>query len=122
MLERLDHEYSYKDPSGFHFLNTETYDDVVVPDDIIAVVKNYLIEGQAYTLLFADGIVADIELPPSMKMLVTDAPEGVKGDSANNSNKSVTMETGLVLNVPLFIGPGETLLVKTDDGSYMGRA
>ncbi len=122
MLERIEHEYSYKDPGGFHFLNNETFDDVVVPNDIIDLVKNFLIEGQTYTLLFADGAVADIELPPSMKMKVEDAPEGVKGDSANNSNKSVTMETGLVVNVPLFIGPGETLLIKTDDGSYMSRA
>ncbi len=122
MLERINHEYSYKDSGGYHFLNTETYDDVAVHDDIIDTVRNYLIEGQAYTLLFADGVVADIELPPSMEMIVAEAPEGVKGDSANNSNKTVTMETGLVVQAPLFINPGEKLLIKTEDGSYMSRA
>ncbi|MEM1084099.1 MAG: elongation factor P [Verrucomicrobiota bacterium] len=122
MLERVPHEYSYKDSAGDHFLNSETYDDVVVPEEIIESVKDYLIEGQQYTLLFADGVVADIELPPSMEMVVTDAPEGVKGDSANNSNKTVTMETGLVIQAPLFINPGEKLVIKTDDGTYMSRA
>ncbi len=122
MLERIPHEYSYKDSAGHHFLHTETYDDVVVPEEIIDLVKDYLIEGQAYTLLFADGVVADIELPQSMEMTVAEAPEGVKGDSANNSNKTVTMETGLVVQAPLFINPGERLVIKTEDGSYMGRA
>ena len=122
MLERVPHEYSYKDAEGHHFLNSETYDDVVVVDEIIETCKDYLIEGQGYTLLFADGVVADIELPQSMEMTVADAPEGVKGDSANNSNKTVTMETGLVIQAPLFINPGDRLQIKTEDGSYMGRA
>ncbi|BCX49961.1 elongation factor P [Haloferula helveola] len=122
MLERIPHEYSYKDAAGHHFLNNETYDDVVVHEDIIEGVKDYLLEGQTYTLLFADGVVADIELPQSMEMTVTEAPEGVKGDSANNSNKTVTMETGLVVQAPLFINPGERLIIKTEDGSYVSRA
>lgn len=122
MLERIAHEFSYKDSGGFHFLNNDTYDDVAVHDEIIDTMKNYLIEGQSYTLLFADGVVADIELPPSMIMVVADSPEGVKGDSANNAYKSATMETGLVVQVPLFINPGERLIIKTDDGSYMSRA
>lgn len=122
MLERVPHEYSYKDAEGHHFLNSETYDDVVIPAEIIDSCKDYLLEGQEYTLLFADGVVADIELPQSMEMTVAEAPEGVKGDSANNSNKTVTMETGLVIQAPLFINPGDRLQIKTEDGSYMGRA
>jgi elongation factor P len=122
LLERIPHEYSYKDSSGYHFLHNETYDDVAVHDDIIDSVRNYLIEGNTYTLLFADGLVADIELPPSMEMIVAESPEGVKGDSANNAYKSATMETGLVVQVPLFINPGEKLIIKTEDGSYISRA
>ena len=122
MLERIPHEYSYKDSEGHHFLHTETYDDVVVPQEIIDEVKDYLIESQVYTLLFADGVVADIELPQSMEMEVAEAPEGIKGDSANNSNKTVTMETGLIIQAPLFINPGDRLIIKTEDGSYVSRA
>lgn len=122
MLERIPHEYSYKDSSGYHFLNPETYDDTIVPEDLVEPVKNYLIDGQVYTIMLADGAVAAIDLPASMVMTVTESSEGVKGDSANNVYKPATMETGLVVQVPLFINVGEKINVKTEDNSYLGRA
>lgn len=122
VLERTPHEYSYKDSSGYHFLEPNTYEDVVVFEDLIEPVKFYLIEGQLYTLLIADGIVVSIELPLTMVMTVAESSEGVKGDSANNVYKPATMETGLVVQVPLFINPGERINVKTEDNSYTGRA
>lgn len=122
MLERTPHEYSYKDSSGYHFLNPETYEDVAVHEELVAPVKNYLIEAQIYTLMFTDGVVASIELPPSMVMTVAESSEGVKGDSANNVYKPATMETGLIVQVPLFINVGEKINVKTEDNSYLGRS
>jgi elongation factor P len=122
LLERIEHEYSYKDSSGYHFLNTVTFEDVAVHEDLVNPVKNYLIEGQSYQVLFTDSSVAAIELPPSMVMIVADSPAGVKGDSANNVYKAAIMETGLSMQVPLFINPGEKLNVKTEDGTYLGRA
>jgi elongation factor P len=79
-------------------------------------------EGQKYTVQFADDVVVGIELPPSVIMTVTEAPEGVKGDSANNVYKAAIMETGLQVQVPLFIGPGDKISVKTEDNSYLGRS
>lgn len=122
MLERDSHEYSYKDSSGYHFLHPETYEDVVVNDELIEGVKNYLIEGELYTLMIADGEVVSIDLPQSMTMTVAESSEGVKGDSANNVYKPATMETGLIVQVPLFINQGERINVKTEDNSYLGRA
>ena len=122
MLERTPHEYSYKDSSGYHFLDPNTYEDAVVHEDFIESVKNYLIEGQLYTLMIADGAVVSIELPLSMTMTVAESSEGVKGDSANNVYKPAVMETGLVVQVPLFINVGEKINVKTEDNSYLGRA
>ena len=122
LLERIPHEYSYKDSSGYHFLNPETYEDTVVYEDLVEPVKNYLIDGQVYTVLLADSIVASIDLPPSMVMTVVESSEGVKGDSANNVYKPATMQTGLVVQVPLFINVGERINVKTEDNSYLGRA
>ncbi len=84
--------------------------------------KNYLIDGQVYTILLADSNVASIDLPPSMVMTVVESSEGVKGDSANNVYKPATMQTGLVVQVPLFINVGERINVKTEDNSYLGRA
>lgn len=122
LLERVPHEYSYKDSGGYHFLNPETYEDTVIFDDLVDPVKNYLIEGQLYSIMLADGVVASIDLPPSMVMTVTESSEGVKGDSANNVYKPAVMETGLVVQVPLFINVGERINVKTEDNSYLGRA
>ena len=122
MLERTPHEYSYKDSSGYHFLDPNPYEDAVVHEDLIEGVKNYLIEGQLYTLMIADGAVVSIELPLTMTMTVAESSEGVKGDSANNVYKPAVMETGLVVQVPLFINVGEKINVKTEDNSYLGRA
>lgn len=122
MLERDQHEYSYKDSSGYHFLHPTSYEDVLVHEDLIEGVKSYLIEGELYTLLIADGNVVSIELPMTMTMSVAESSEGVKGDSANNVYKPATMETGLIVQVPLFINQGEKISVKTEDNSYLGRA
>ena len=75
-----------------------------------------------YTLMIADGSVVSVELPLSMVMTVAESSEGVKGDSANNVYKPAIMETGLVVQVPLFINLGEKINVKTEDNSYQGRS
>ncbi len=122
VLNKDAHEYSYKDGDGYHFMHPETFDDVVLNEDLVKGVKLYLIEGQKYLIVFTDDSVAGIELPPSMVMTITEAPEGVKGDSANNVYKAAITETGLTVQVPLFIGPGQKISVKTEDGSYLGKA
>jgi elongation factor P len=121
-LNREPHEYSYKDGDGYHFIHPETYDDVLVGAAMIEDVKDYLIEGEKYTLLQSDDVVVAVELPPSIVMEIAEAPEGVKGDSANNVYKAAITVTGLQVQVPLFIGPGEKISVKTEDGTYLGRA
>jgi elongation factor P len=121
-LSRDDYEYSYKDADGYHFLHTETYDDISVGEHLVKPVKDYLIEGNKYVLLMTDDVVAAIELPAAMAMTVAESADGVRGDSANNVQKPATMETGLVVQVPLFINRGEKISVKTEDGTYLGRA
>lgn len=121
-LVKDDYEYSYKDSSGYHFLHIQTYEDVCVAEHLVAPVKNYLIEGQKYVVVMTDDVVAAIELPAAMVMTVAESADGVRGDSANNVQKPATMETGLVVSVPLFINRGEKISVKTEDGTYLGRA
>lgn len=120
-LAREEYEFSYIDGMGYHFLNPDTFEDITVSEDIVEPVKDYLMEGNIYILLFTDETVVSVELPASIAMEVAEAPEGIKGDSANNVYKSATMTTGLVVQVPLFIKPGEKISVKTEDGSYLGR-
>jgi elongation factor P len=121
-VSREPYELSYTDPAGYHFLHQETYEDVTVPQELVADIKHYLVEGQIYTIVFTEGAVASVELPTTMDMTIAEAPEGVKGDSANNVYKAAVTETGLSVQVPLFIGPGDRITVKTEDGSYTGRA
>jgi len=122
VLNKDAHEYSYKDGDGYHFLHPETYDDVTLGEDMVKDVRLYLLEGQKYLIIFTDDTVAGIELPPSIVMTITEAPEGVKGDSANNVYKAAVTETGLTVQVPLFIGPGQKISIKTEDGTYLGKA
>ncbi len=121
-LNKVDHEYSYKDSSGYHFIHPETYDDVLVSTQLVDTVRKYLIEGSKYILVFTDETIAAIELPASMIMTVAESSDGVRGDSANNMYKPAMMETGLMVQVPLFINQGEKISVKTEDGTYLGRA
>jgi elongation factor P len=116
------YEYSYADGDGHHFLHPQTFDDIIVPEALVRDIKGYLVENNRYTILFTDGAVAAVELPASMELEVADAPDGVKGDSANNNYKSVTMTTGLVVQAPLFIKTGERLRINTADGKYLSRA
>ena len=115
-------EYSYKDRDGYHFMDPETYEDILIGTEMGKEAKDFLIENEKYDLLYVDDRPLSIQLPPSVSMKVIEAPEAIKGDTVNNVQKPVTLETGLVVSVPLFIKAGETIRINTDDVSYAGRA
>lgn len=115
-------EYSYKDGDDYVFSDPETYETVTVPPEIVGDGKNYLIENAMVTMTFVQDKAVEIELPSSVILSVTDAPEGIRGDSANNVQKAVKMETGITIQVPLFIKTGEKLKIDTRTGKYMERA
>ena len=81
-----------------------------------------MVENGQVTMTFVDDKAVQIELPPSVVLAVTDAPEGIRGDSANNVQKAVVMETGISIQAPLFIKTGEKLKIDTRTGKYMERA
>ena len=114
-------EYSYQDTEGYHFLNTETYEDTVLTESMIEETKQFLCEGNGYDILFVDGEPIQIQLPAAVELEVSEAPEGVRGDTANAGLKPVTTVTGLTVQVPLFIKTGNIIKVSTDDRSYLGR-
>jgi elongation factor P len=115
-------EYSYKVGADYVFSDPETYETVTLPPELVGDGKDYLIENASVTMTFVDEKAVQIELPPSVVLTVKDAPEGIRGDSANNVQKSVTMETGINLQVPLFIKSGEKVKIDTRTGKYMERA
>ena len=115
-------EYSYKDGDDFVFSDPETYETVTVTPELVGDVKNYLIENGLVTITFVEDKAVTIELPPSVVLTVTDAPEGIRGDSANNVQKTITLETGVTVQAPLFIKTGEKIKIDTRTGKYMERA
>ena len=120
MTTKMD--FSYKDGEDFVFSDPETYETITLSPEIVGDAKNYLVENASVTVTLVDEKPVEIELPSSVVLTVTDAPEGIRGDSANNVQKAVTMETGIVVQVPLFIKTGEKLKIDTRTGKYMERA
>jgi elongation factor P len=115
-------EFSYKDGDDFVFSDPETYETITLSPEIVGDAKNYLVENAPVTVTFVEDKAVDIELPSAVFLKVADAPEGIRGDSANNVQKAVLMETGITVQVPLFIKTGERLKIDTRTGKYMERA
>src|SRR5579863_2026151 len=115
-------EFSYKDGEDFVFSDPETYETVNLPPELVGDAKNFLVENAQVTMTFVEEKAVSIELPSSVVLTVLDAPEGIRGDSANNVQKAVTMETGITVEAPLFIKTGEKLKIDTRTGKYMERA
>jgi len=115
-------ELSYEADESYVFMNPSTFEEVYVPRKIIEDITGFLVPGQSYDIMFVDGKPVTVNLPVAVEMKVTDAPPAIKGDTSGNVLKPVTLETGLVVNVPLFIKEGEVIRVNTEDKSYLGRA
>jgi elongation factor P len=121
-VERVPMQFSYADGNIMYFMNTETYDQVPLSENIVGDAKNYLPENGTCDVLFLGEEAIGIELPASVVMTIVKCEPGVKGDTATGSTKPATLETGLVVNVPLFINEGEKIRVNTTTGAYQERA
>jgi len=121
-VNRQKLEFSYKDQTGFHFMDPETYETLSLNENLLEEAKDFLVENLAVEVLYAEGKAVQVELPSTVTLKVTESPEGVRGDSANNVQKPATLETGKVINVPLFIKEGELIKIDTRTGAYLGRA
>ncbi len=115
-------EFSYKDGDDYVFSDPDTYETVTLTPELVGDAKSYLVENAQVTMTIVEEKAVAIELPSSVVLTVTDAPEGIRGDSANNVQKAVTMETGITVQAPLFIKTGEKLKIDTRTGKYMERA
>jgi len=120
MTKRM--EYSYKDGQDYVFSDPETFETVTLTPELVGDGKNWLVENGQVTMTFVEDKAVQVEVPPSVVLKVTDAPEGIRGDSANNVQKSVTVETGITVQAPLFIKTGEKIKIDTRTGKYMERA
>lgn len=115
-------EFSYIDPEGYHFMNPETFEDIIISKALVEDQKEFLVQNITYDILFVNDKPVQLQLPAAIEMKVVNAPDAVRGDTAGNVQKPVTMESGLIVHVPLFIKEGEVIRVSTDDKAYLGRA
>jgi elongation factor P len=121
-LESKKVQYLYADHSGFHFMDNESYESIALDDELVGASKAYLKENLEVKVLYHEHRPVAIELPVSIALKIVESAPGAKGDTSGRAMKPATLETGLVVNVPLFIEEGETILVDTRSGDYLGRA
>ena len=121
-VNRATLEFSYGDGEGYHFMDPTTYETITLNETFVGDAKDYLTENLKVEILYIEGRPAQIELPSSVNLKVIESADGVRGDSANNVQKPATLETGKIIQVPLFIKEGELVKVDARTGTYMGRA
>jgi len=122
---RLDYrtaQFLYREGDMYHFMDTETYEQPVLNAAILGDAIQYMIDGLEVKLTFYDQESLDVELPTTVDLKVTEAEMALKGDTATGANKLVTTETGLRVQVPLFVEQGDTIRVDTRSGVYVTRA
>lgn len=120
-LDNTEVEYLYDDGQFLTFMDTDTYDQPQMRRDVFGDDLQYLKENLRLKLSSFQEEIIDYELPTTVDYLVTDSEFAVAGDTANNPTKRVTTETGLEVRVPMFVNVGDTIRVKTEDGSYVTR-
>jgi elongation factor P len=120
-METRNFQYLYHDGSGYVFMDTDTFDQISIPDNIIGEQAQYLKESENVQIMFDGDTPVTVELPPHVVMKVTEAPPGIKGDTATGGTKQVVVETGAKINAPLFIEDGDLIKVDTRTGEYIER-
>lgn len=121
-LEYKEMQYLYNDSEGYHFLDQESFEQVALNKDQLSDVLNFLKEQEVYTILYFEERPIAVNPPLFIELTVTETQPGVRGDTAQGgATKPATVETGLVLSVPLFINEGDVLKVDTRDAKYIER-
>jgi elongation factor P len=121
IVERREMQNLYRDGDSFVFMDTETYDQHSVPADVVGEAASYLTEGANALVSMYEGTPIGVELPASVVLRVTRTDPGVRGDRVSGAMKPATLETGLVVQVPLFVDEGDLVKVDTRTGQYLTR-
>jgi len=122
---RLDHrtvQFMYRDGEHYYFMDTSTYDQLPLDAAKLGDAVDYLTDGMQVTLNEYQGEPIGVDLPASVVLAVTSTEVGLKGDTATGASKPATLETGLRVNVPLFVNTGDKIKVDTRSGEYLERA
>lgn len=120
-LESRDMQYLYQDDAHLVFMDMTSFDQMNVSKENLGAKAGYLTEGQEVKVLTYEGQIIDVNLPPAVVLQVVEAEPGVKGDTVSGAVKPAKLETGLTVNVPLFVESGHRIKVDTRSGTYLGR-
>jgi len=121
-LDEIEMQYMYSDSAGHHFMDTSTYDQITLPDEVLGDTVGYLVAESTIKVEFYGSEPVGIELPQTVDLTVTDTAPAIKGSTASAQLKPATLETGLVVSVPPFINVGDKVRVNTESGEYQSRA
>ncbi len=121
IIDRSDYQYLYSDDLGYHFMNLNDYGQIVLSPEDVGDAAPYLVEGATVSLSTYQGTPIGVELPAAVELEVTYAEPAVKGDTRTAATKTVELETGLEIQVPLFVEQGDRVRVDTRTGEYLTR-
>lgn len=121
-IDKREMQYLYDDGTSLVFMDTETYDQIEIPEERVEWEKNFLKPSEMINIQVFDGEILGVILPDKVSLKITECEQAVKGDTATSAQKNAVVETGLQVKVPLFIQEGETIVVSTADGKYCSRA
>jgi len=117
-----DVQYLYKDEKSCYFMDPQTYEQLEVSLDVIKHYTNFMKEGGKYVVILYMGKIIYVKFPPQLEFVVTETTNAVKGNTVSNATKEAKIETGAIIQVPLFIKNGDTIKVNPETGEYQGRA
>jgi elongation factor P len=120
-VDRREMTYLYLDAGDFVFMDTDTYDQLTVPKEVVSDAANYMLENQSVMVATHEGVPLYVELPVSVELVIQHTDPGLQGDRSTGGTKPATLETGAEIQVPLFVTTGEKVKVDTRDGRYLGR-
>lgn len=121
-IDKKTMQYLYDTGDALVFMDNETYEQIEIQRDLLTWELNFLVANSEVEIAMYEGEVLGISLPAKVQLKITECAPGAKGNTVTNATKDAVLETGLRLRVPLFIEEGEVINVRTDDGSYDGRA
>ena len=122
MIDKREMQFLYREGSDYVFMDNESYDQLQVPADSIGDAINFLKEGDTAVLPMYKSEIVGVELPAAVELVVTDTEPGMQGDRVSGARKAATLETGLVVQVPLFVNVGDRVKVDTRSSDYLSRA
>jgi len=122
VIDKREMQYLYREGPALVFMDNESYEQLHVEASDLGSATDYLKEGDAAILPMYDGAVVGVELPAAVELTITETEPGVQGDRVSGARKPATVETGLVVQVPLFVEPGERVKIDTRTGEYLARA